>query len=96
MRSLWQTPGLPVDRRLFTRCLWGTGKVAPWAVIEEYYQFAEWPPLILAGGLTPENVAEAIAAVQPFGVDTASGVESAPGIKSEELVASFIKRTKKA
>lgn len=74
----------------------GTGKVAPWAVIQEYYQFTEWPPLILAGGLTPENVAEAIAAVQPFGVDTASGVESAPGIKSEELVASFIKRTKKA
>ncbi|KAA0137082.1 phosphoribosylanthranilate isomerase [Gimesia chilikensis] len=74
----------------------GTGKVAPWAVIQEYYQFTEWPPLILAGGLTPENVAEAIAAVQPFGVDTASGVESAPGMKSEELVASFINRTKKA
>ncbi|QDV18823.1 N-(5'-phosphoribosyl)anthranilate isomerase [Gimesia panareensis] len=74
----------------------GTGKVAPWAVIQEHYQFDTWPPLILAGGLTPENVAAAIQAVRPFGVDTASGVETAPGIKNEELVASFVKQSEKA
>lgn len=59
---------------------------------------AEWlanydptlPPVILAGGLKPENVAAAVAAIQPMGVDTASGVESAPGVKDPELVARFI------
>lgn len=74
----------------------GTGKVAPWAVIQEHYQFDAWPPLILAGGLTPENVLEAIQTVRPYGVDTASGVETEPGIKSEELVSSFIKQSEKA
>ncbi|MCA9021538.1 MAG: phosphoribosylanthranilate isomerase [Planctomycetaceae bacterium] len=74
----------------------GTGKVAPWAVIQNHYQFDTWPPLILAGGLTAKNVAEAIQAVQPYGVDTASGVETAPGIKNKELVASFVKQSEKA
>ena len=46
-------------------------------------------PLILAGGLSADNVRQAIAAVQPDGVDTASGVELSPGIKSAELVRCF-------
>ena len=45
---------------------------------------------MLAGGLTPANVAEAVAAVRPYGVDVASGVESSPGVKDHELLARFI------
>ena len=41
--------------------------------------------LILAGGLTPQNVSDAVAAVNPYGVDTASGVEMAPGLKDPTL-----------
>jgi phosphoribosylanthranilate isomerase len=52
--------------------------------------------IVLAGGLTPVNVAEAIRAVRPWGVDTASGVESAPGIKDSEKVRSFIGRVRDA
>ena len=67
----------------------GTGHTAPWDLIIREYQ-ADWPPLILAGGLHPENVSAAIATVKPWGVDVASGVESAPGIKSVPLVQRFI------
>jgi len=74
----------------------GTGKLAPWGLIQKFYHFTDWPPLILAGGLTPENVKDAIRSVSPYGVDTASGVEEAPGVKNRELVASFIKQAEKA
>lgn len=67
----------------------GTGHTAPWDLIVRDYQ-PGWPPLVLAGGLHPGNLAAAIATVQPWGVDVASGVESAPGIKSLPLVQQFI------
>ena len=51
---------------------------------------------ILAGGLNPENVAEAIQAIRPYAVDTASGVETAPGIKSPEKIKAFIAAAKTA
>ena len=68
----------------------GSGKTVPWKQLATEYHRDEWPPLILAGGLTPENVAEAISAVQPWGVDVASGVESAPAVKDQALVRQFL------
>jgi len=71
----------------------GTGKTADW---ESAAQLAmEWR-LLLAGGLTHENVAAAVAQVRPWGVDVASGVESAPGVKDRSKVFSFIERAKNA
>jgi phosphoribosylanthranilate isomerase len=71
----------------------GTGHRAPWELL---VGFDPGVPLILAGGLTPENVAEAVAVVRPWGVDVASGVESAPGVKDAEKVTRFVKNARSA
>jgi phosphoribosylanthranilate isomerase len=68
----------------------GSGKTADWSLAAEYARDKGLPPLVLAGGLTPENVAEAIQSTLTSGVDTASGVESQPGRKSAELVQQFV------
>jgi phosphoribosylanthranilate isomerase len=68
----------------------GTGQTVDWSALQTHYDFAHWPSLILAGGLKPENVADAIHAVQPWGVDVASGVESSPGVKDPERVRQFV------
>ena len=74
----------------------GSGKTVPWKRLAGEYRRDEWPPLILAGGLTPENIAEAISSVRPWGVDVASGVESAPGVKDPNLVRRFLLNAKSA
>jgi phosphoribosylanthranilate isomerase len=74
----------------------GTGQTVSWELLRKEYRRQEWPPLILAGGLRPENVAEAIELVRPWGVDVASGVESSPGVKDPELVARFIEEARRA
>lgn len=69
----------------------GTGQTTDWA---KAAKLARQAPLMLAGGLTPHNVAEAIRVVTPLGVDTASGVEKAPGKKDRRKVAAFIQAVK--
>lgn len=69
----------------------GTGHRAPWDLLAG---FDPGVPLVLAGGLTPENVAEAIAVVRPWGVDVASGVERAPGVKDRERVSRFVQNAR--
>lgn len=65
----------------------GSGKVFDWSLLGDV---PVGPRLILAGGLTPENVGAGIAAARPWGVDVASGVESAPGRKDPVKVRRFI------
>ncbi|HUT91566.1 MAG TPA: phosphoribosylanthranilate isomerase [Thermoguttaceae bacterium] len=74
----------------------GTGRVVDWRVAARYPSDDWHPPLVLAGGLTPDNVAEAIRAVRPAGVDTASGVESSPGRKDRALVERFVQSARQA
>ena len=74
----------------------GSGKKVPWKKLVREYPQDSLPPLIVAGGLTSSNVAEAIAAVRPWGVDVASGVESSPGVKDIELVRQFVRNARQA
>jgi phosphoribosylanthranilate isomerase len=71
----------------------GTGKTVPWELLAD---FQPEVPLILAGGLTPENVAEAVRIVRPWGVDVASGVEKSPGVKDPEKMKRFIENAREA
>jgi phosphoribosylanthranilate isomerase len=68
----------------------GTGKAADWQALVHERATLAGQPLVLAGGLTPANVAEAILAVRPWAVDVAGGVEDAPGRKSAPLVTAFV------
>ena len=70
----------------FSKDFGGTGEVAPWNMIGGE---GTQRPFLLAGGLTADNVAAGIAATNPDGVDVASGVESAPGIKDPEKIHAF-------
>jgi phosphoribosylanthranilate isomerase len=68
----------------------GTGERFDWRLIPAGLN----KPIILSGGLNPDNVAEAVQTVQPWAVDVSSGVESAPGIKDAAKVAAFIERAR--
>jgi phosphoribosylanthranilate isomerase len=71
----------------------GTGESFDWELLAGRRSAV---PLILAGGLTPSNVAEGIAVARPFAVDVASGVEARPGIKDHALMAAFAERAQAA
>ncbi|HXT57019.1 MAG TPA: phosphoribosylanthranilate isomerase [Pirellulales bacterium] len=69
----------------------GAGQTADWSAARGYHDLGAGPALVLAGGLTPENVGAAIAAVRPAAVDVASGVESTPGRKDRDKLAAFVR-----
>lgn len=71
----------------------GTGRAFRWELAAS---FSPGVPVVLSGGLTPENVARAIAAVKPQAVDASSGVESSPGRKDPARVAEFVRRARAA
>jgi phosphoribosylanthranilate isomerase len=68
----------------------GTGAVFDWGLIP-----AVSMPLVLAGGLTPSNVRQAVEQVKPWAVDVSSGVEDSPGVKNTEKIREFIKEAKR-
>jgi phosphoribosylanthranilate isomerase len=75
--------------------LGGTGERADWELARRVVE-GQKLPVILAGGLTPNNVSEAIRLVRPYAVDVSTGVESSPGVKDIGLVRRFIAEAKSA
>jgi phosphoribosylanthranilate isomerase len=71
----------------------GTGRTFRWELAK---QRGAGPPIVLSGGLTPENVGEAIAAVRPFAVDSASGTEASPGVKDPAKVTALMRAVEQA
>lgn len=80
-------------RVLFEGPVSGVGSTSDW---NSAAQLARTTQLVLAGGLNATNVADAIAAVRPFGVDVSSGVEAAPGIKDPAKIHEFVRRARAA
>lgn len=74
----------------------GTGQTANWSYLVDHRRWLGGIPLVLAGGLRPDNVAEAIRLVQPAAVDVASGVERSPGRKSVEKMRAFSEAAREA
>ena len=80
-------------RILFEGPVSGAGSTADW---QSAAQLARTTDLVLAGGLNASNVADAIAAVRPFGVDVSSGVEVSPGVKDPTRIQEFVRRARAA
>ncbi|RMD61623.1 MAG: phosphoribosylanthranilate isomerase [Planctomycetota bacterium] len=74
----------------------GSGRPFAWEKLAEAKGAAGDKPLILAGGLTPENVEEAIRIVQPYAVDVSTGVESSPGVKDPARMCAFCQAVREA
>ena len=70
----------------------GTGKTFNWNLAVKAKRLGR--PILLAGGLTPDNAVQAVHQVAPFGLDVSSGVETAPGLKDRAKIASFIANAK--
>jgi phosphoribosylanthranilate isomerase len=69
----------------------GTGETFDWSLTEGIDR-----PFVLAGGLGPDNVGEAVRAVRPWGVDASSGLESSPGVKDAGLITTYVREAKRA
>lgn len=96
--SLREIPHYQTDAFLLDSCVagkaGGTGETFNWEVGAEAAKFGK--PIFLAGGLTPENVADAVRIVRPFGVDVSSGVEQSPGKKDPKKMRDFIAAVRSA
>jgi phosphoribosylanthranilate isomerase len=96
--SLSALPDYPTDAYLLDAfvpgALGGTGHRFNWDLAVKASAYGK--PIFLAGGLTPENVAEAVLKVRPFAVDVSSGVETSPGIKDPAKVGAFINNVRAA
>jgi phosphoribosylanthranilate isomerase len=95
-RELKVLPTLTLLDSLAEGAFGGTGKTLDWRLAQQYVTQPDLPPLVLAGGLTPDNVAEAIRTVRPAAVDVASGVESRPGRKDPAMVEAFVRAARAA
>lgn len=93
LRTGGARPGEWPDRFLYEGARSGAGATADWG---EARRLAGTGELVLAGGLTPSNVADAVAAVRPFGVDVSSGVERAPGVKDSAKIRDFVQAARSA
>ena len=87
--------GYLIDARVAGGPIGGSGRMADWGLAARMI-VEGFRPLVLAGGLTPENVAAAIAAVRPWGVDGSTGLETGPGLKSPEKIRAFVDAVRKA
>jgi len=92
--DVWPTDVLLLDTPTAGRG--GSGKVFDWTLARDARRTYPRRAFVLAGGLAPDNVATAIAEVDPWGVDVASGIEAAPGIKDPAKATAFIARAREA
>lgn len=74
----------------------GSGRTFPWEIAGAFIEAHPQVKVILAGGLTPANIGEAVATVRPFGVDVTTGVEASPGRKDLHLLRAFIAAARSA
>jgi phosphoribosylanthranilate isomerase len=93
LRAGGELPAMIPARFLFEGARSGAGEVVDWTVAERLARQGE---LVLGGGLDPGNVAAAIRAVRPWGVDVSSGVESAPGVKDPARIEAFVNAARAA
>jgi len=88
-----ELPATLPPRLLFEGPLSGTGETTDWSAAAS---LAARTQLILAGGLSPANVAKAISIARPFGVDVSSGVEARPGVKDPQKIYDFVRNARAA
>jgi phosphoribosylanthranilate isomerase len=98
-KSLTDLPDFTTDTLVLDsrsgRDFGGTGRVFPWKLARGFVLDRPSLNIVLAGGLTPRNVAEAVRVVGPRGVDVTSGVELSPGRKDRNLVKAFVKAARR-
>jgi len=96
LREYRYTPAAFLLDTYHEQALGGVGAVFDWSLAVEAKKIAGDIPIILAGGLTPENVAEAVRRVRPYAVDVSSGVEAESGRKDHDKLRRFIRTVREA